>query len=110
MLSRLKQSFARIGAFFRSADLDRDLDAELESHLNMLTDENISRGMSPEKARRAAAVALGNSAHLREAHRETRGLPLVDTLLQDLRYTFRILRRDLEVRLDFNMTLIGGVT
>ena len=95
MLSRLKQSFARIGAFFRSADLDRDLDAELESHLNMLTDENISRGMSPEKARRAAAVTLGNVAHLREAHRETRGLPLVDTLLQDLRYTFRILRRDL---------------
>jgi predicted permease len=106
MLSRLKQSFARIGAFFRSADLDRDLDAELESHLSMLTDENISRGISPEKARRAAAVALGNVAQLREAHRETRGLPLVDTLLQDLRYGFRGMRRN-AVSTAFAILIVG---
>jgi hypothetical protein len=58
MLSRLNQLLARIGAFFRSADLDRDLDEELEAHLNMLTDENIRRGMSPEDAQ-GGAVGIG---------------------------------------------------
>ena len=106
MLSRLNQLLARIGAFFRSADLDRDLDEELEAHLNMLTDENIRRGMSLEDARRAAQLGLGNFASLREAHRETRGLPLVDTLLQDLRYTFRTLRRDMGFAI-FAILIVG---
>ena len=52
------------------------------------------RGLSPEEASREARLRLGNVASLREEHRETRGLPFLDTLLQDLRYTFRILRRD----------------
>jgi predicted permease len=94
MLERLIQIAARVGAFFRHAELDRDLDDELESHLDMLTDENVRRGMSPEEARRRSHLELGGLANLREAHRETRGLPSVETLLQDLRYTFRILRRD----------------
>ncbi len=106
MLSRLNQLLARVGAFFRSADLDRDLDEELEAHLNMLTDDNIRRGMSPEEARRAAQLALGNFVSLREAHRETRGLPLVDTLLQDLRYTFRTLRRDMGFAI-FAILIVG---
>src|SRR6266404_4428457 len=106
MLSRLNQLLARVGAFFRSADLDRDLDEELEAHLNLLTDDNIRRGMSPEEARRAAQLALGNFVSLREAHRETRGLPLVDTLLQDLRYTFRTLRRDMGFAI-FAILIVG---
>jgi predicted permease len=106
MLSRLNQLLARIAAFFRSAGLDRDLDEELKAHLNMLTDENIRRGMSPEDARRSAQLVLGNFASLREAHRETRGLPLVDTLLQDLRYTFRILRRDMGFAI-FAILIVG---
>ena len=76
MLSRLKQSFARIGAFFRSADLDRDLDAELESHLSMLTDENIGRGMSPEKARRAAAVRRAGRSRSDRASPHTQRRPI----------------------------------
>ena len=86
---------ARIFAWFRRAKLDQDLDQELQTHLSFLVEENIRRGLSPEEARREAQIRMGNVATLREAHRETRGLPLVDTLLQDLRYTFRILRRDI---------------
>lgn len=94
-MSRLNRLVARVIAFFKNHDLDRDLDNELEAHLDLLVEENISSGLSPEEARRAARLKLGNLVSLREAHRETRGLPLVDTLLQDLRFTFRILRRDL---------------
>ena len=93
-MSRLNRLVARIVAFFKKEELDRELDSELESHLHLTVEENIRRGLSPEEARRAAHLKLGNLISLREAHRETRGLPVVDTLLQDLRFTFRILRRD----------------
>ncbi|HKV41764.1 MAG TPA: ABC transporter permease, partial [Blastocatellia bacterium] len=94
MLTRLKQISAQIRAFFGAARLDRDLDRELDSHFTMLTESHIHRGMTPEQARRAARLELGGLTQLREAHRETRGLPGIDTLIQDLRYTLRILRRD----------------
>lgn len=85
---------ARIVAWFRRSELDQDLDQELQAHLSLLIEENVRRGLSPDQARREALLRMGNVASLREAHRETRGLPLVDTLVQDLRYTFRILKRD----------------
>ena len=50
--------------------------------------------MTADEARRTAAVEFGGVAALRERHRDTRGLPTIDTILQDLRYTFRTLRRD----------------
>ena len=81
-------------AWFKRAELDQDLDAELETHQDLLVEEGIRRGLSPDEARREARLRLGNVTSLREQHRETRGLPFIDTLLQDLRYTFRILRRD----------------
>ena len=93
-MSYLNRLIARIGAWFRRAELDQDLDQELQTHLALLVEENVRRGLSPEEARRRARLRMGNVTTLREAHRETRGLPLFDTLLQDLRYTFRILRRD----------------
>ncbi|MPY88247.1 MAG: FtsX-like permease family protein [Luteitalea sp.] len=60
----------------------------------MLEEDKLRRGMTAEQARRAARLELGSVTQLREAHRETRGLPLVETVLQDLRYTFRTFRRD----------------
>ena len=95
MFGRLNRLQARIVAFFKKEEHDRELDSELESHLYLLVEENIRRGLTPDEAQRVARLKLGNVASLREEHRETRGLPIVDTLLQDLRFTFRILRRDL---------------
>jgi predicted permease len=94
MWTSLQQMLARLRAFFSVSDLDRELDAELESHLAMLTDENIRRGMTPAEARRAAHLRLGARESTKELHREVRGLPFLETLMQDLRYTFRTLRRD----------------
>ena len=94
MWTLLKQAVARAAAFFRASDLDRDFNAELEAHAAMLAEDHIRRGMAPRQAERAARLELGGHTQLREAHRETRGAPFLDTLLQDLRYTFRTLRRD----------------
>ncbi len=94
MWTALKQSAARLRAFFGASRLDRELDAELESHMGLLAEDHIGRGMTPEQAERAARLELGGRAQLREAHREVRGLPFMDTLLQDLRYAFRAFRRE----------------
>jgi predicted permease len=85
---------ARVRAFFSAPALDRDLDQEFESHAAMLTDENIGRGMDPTEARRDALVRMGARESMKEQHRELRGLPFLETLMQDLRYTVRTLRRD----------------
>ena len=50
--------------------------------------------MPPEEARRRALVRFGGTKQAREQHREARGLPALDSLLQDLRYAMRTLRRD----------------
>ncbi|MBS0661250.1 MAG: ABC transporter permease [Verrucomicrobia bacterium] len=94
MIARLRHFFARLRASFRSSAHDADLRAELEAHLALATEEHVRRGLSPEAAARAARLELGGAAQLQEAHRELRGLPLLDDLLQDLRYAWRNLFRD----------------
>ena len=90
----LQQMSRRFLALFHTSDLDRELNDELTAHVDMLAEDNIRRGMSPDEASRAARLELGGVTQLREAHRDARGVPFIDTLLQDLRYTFRTLRRD----------------
>jgi predicted permease len=94
MLTILKVIEARIRGFFDRPVLDREFNDEVESHLAMLSEQHVRWGLSPEAARRAAALELGPVTQLREAHREARGLPFLDTLFQDLRYTFRALRHE----------------
>ena len=94
MLGALRERCARIRAFFRTSDLDRDFDEEWQSHVAMLTEDNVRRGMTPEEARRAALIRVGGATSLRERHREARGLPAFDSLLQDLRFALRLLVKD----------------
>jgi macrolide transport system ATP-binding/permease protein len=90
----MRHLLSRIRAFFQTPALDRDFDQELDSHLAMLAEDYARRGMSPNEAMRAARVQLGGAAQLREAHRAVRGLPFLDTLFQDICYTFRTLRKN----------------
>ena len=94
MKTALNRLVARIGAVFTREPLDRDFDEELQSHFAMLVDDNERRGMTRDAAERAARLTLGATAQLRESHRDERGLPALETLLQDVRYAFRVLRRD----------------
>jgi macrolide transport system ATP-binding/permease protein len=71
---------------------EADFNAELESHIQMHTDDNIKAGMSPDQARREAIIKLGGVEPTREAHRDQRSLPLLDNLAQDLRYALRQMR------------------
>jgi macrolide transport system ATP-binding/permease protein len=93
MTDRLRQSFHRLRSSFRRAEQDRDLDAEMSAHLELAIEEQLQRGLSPAEARRQALVRFGGSQQARENHREARGLPLLETLLQDFRFALRMLRR-----------------
>ena len=93
MTDRLRQSFRRLRSCFRRAQLDRDLDAELRSHLEMAFERNLAQGMSPGQARRQALLDFGGLEQTRQIYRERRGLPVLDALLHDLRFAFRMLRK-----------------
>ncbi len=72
---------------------EEDFSDELASHLQLHIDDNLRAGMTPDQARREAHLKLGGVEHTKQAHREGRTLPFLETLLQDLRYALRQLRR-----------------
>src|SRR5437879_1475611 len=80
---------ARLRGLFRERHLDGDLDAELRAHLEMLTEENILRGMSPAEARCAARREFGGFEQAKQLYREQRSIQLFDVLLQDVRFALR---------------------
>jgi len=82
---------SRVRALFVVRRLDRDLDRELRSHIEMETEANLRRGLSPQEARRAALREFGGVTQTAELYRESRGLPSLEILLQDLRYAWRSL-------------------
>ena len=94
MIPALDRLLARLRAVFRKPALDADLDEELRHHLDALTADKITRGVPPDQARREARLALGSLDAARELHRDTRGLPLLEQLGQDLRHTGRLLHRE----------------
>jgi predicted permease len=90
----LRRALRRMLAFFRKAPLDSDLHEEMEAHLGLAIDDNLRRGLSPEEARRQAMIRFGGVMQAKEFQRESRGLPMLDILMQDLTYSLRTLRRD----------------
>ena len=94
MIASLQRALNRLRSFFRKEPLDQDLNDEMVSHIELAMEENMRKGMPEEEARRQAMVRFGGVTQAQEQHRETRGLPWMDVLMQDLRFTFRTLRKD----------------
>src|SRR5260370_15774968 len=78
--------------FFRRRRWDEERARELEAYLQMETDENIARGMTPEDARYAARKKLGNPTWIREEIYRMNTIGFLESLWQDLRYGARLLR------------------
>src|SRR3984893_5865709 len=93
MFEHLRTAASRVRACFRLSGVDGDFEQELAYHFALLTEENIRRGMPLDLASRQARLQLGGTAQLRETNRHLEGLPMADTLLQDLRYAVRMLRK-----------------
>jgi predicted permease len=84
----------RLRSLFRGADVDRELDEELRYHLDRHIDELVSRGMTPERARREALLAIGGLDQRKEECRDMRKTRVIDDLIRDLRYAVRTLGRN----------------
>jgi putative ABC transport system permease protein len=82
---------------------------ELEEHLALLVEENMSRGMSPDEARRMAHVRLGGTTQLREIHREQHGWLAAETVYRDVSYALRTLRKTPAFTLVCVLTLGLGI-
>jgi len=89
----LRTFLRRLAALFRRRRLEDDLDAELRSHLEMAVERNLRKGMTAADARREALLSLGGVEQTKERYRDQRGLPMIETTLQDLRFGLRMLRR-----------------
>lgn len=94
MIDTLRELLARLASFFRKQARDEDLDQEMAAHLEFAVQENLRRGMPFDEARRHALIEIGGISQAREMHRKSRGLPLFETVTQDLRYAGRTLKRD----------------
>ena len=78
---------------FDKANVEHELAEELRAHLDLLTEQKIHQGLTPEAARRAALVELGGVEHVKEGVREVRHGRLLEDLAQDARYAVRSLRK-----------------
>ena len=93
MRELLRTFVQRLVALFRRRRLEDDLDEELRSHLEMAIELNLRKGMSAADARHEALRSFGGVERTKEIYRDQRGLPMLETAWQDLRFGFRMLRR-----------------
>ncbi|HEY1806968.1 MAG TPA: permease prefix domain 1-containing protein, partial [Acidobacteriaceae bacterium] len=89
----LRVILSRCAALFRGRELDRELDDELRTHLEMAVEEHLRRGMSAEEAGQAALREFGGVTQVRETVRLREGWPVVESLRRDLGYALRMLRK-----------------
>ena len=89
----LRRLWAQLTGTVTALRRENELAAEIEDHLQSLTEDNIRAGMPPAEARRAAVLKFGSVELTKEEYRDRRGLPHIDTLLQDLRFAVRSCRK-----------------
>ena len=93
-MKRLRASTLRLAGLFRQQQRDRELKAEVDSHLQLHIDDNLRDGMTPEQARREAVLKLGGVEATKEACRERSSIPFLEHLGKDVRFAVRQLRKN----------------
>jgi predicted permease len=99
----------RLRSLCRRPNVESELEAELRFHLDQLIEENISLGMPPEEALRAAQLTMGGIAQYKEECRDMRRLNFVEDLIRDVHYTARSLAKSPVFTLVVVATLALGI-
>lgn len=105
----LRSLYRRIKGLVRAEAIHREIDEELQFHIDARTDENIRHGMSPEEARRDAERRFGNLTQLKERGYEVRGGRWLETLWHDMRYGLRMLWKSPGWTAVMSVTLALGI-
>jgi putative ABC transport system permease protein len=92
-MRRLRIFIKRLRGLIFKRGLELDLEDEIRLHLELQIEENMRQGMGAEEARRAALRKFGGVAQIKENYRDRSTLPAIETVLQDLRYGLRMLRK-----------------
>src|SRR5436305_663008 len=92
-MPRFRAWFCRLLGLVRKQSRESEMNAEIQQHLDALTERNIAAGMSPKEARNAAARDFGGVEQIKEVAREQRVWKWADEFLQDLRFGARMLVR-----------------
>ena len=91
---RLRDSLRfRIATFFHRSELNSEMEAELRSHIQHRADDLERSGLTHAEAERRARIEFGGYQRFKEECRESAGVHFVETLLQDLRFALRVLRK-----------------
>jgi len=88
----LRRFLSRLAALAGRRDESR-LQEEIEEHIALATGDNLRAGLPPDEARRQALLRFGGVEAIKEDYRDARGLPFLETAVQDARYALRQLRR-----------------
>jgi putative ABC transport system permease protein len=91
MRERFRALAVRAYAWLFRPGSDAALEDELQSHLDMAVEWHLRHGLTPEHARRQALLDFGGVQQTRENYRDQRGLPMLESTLQDLRHGLRLL-------------------
>ena len=108
-MKRLRRLFRRLTSWSTFARDEELLRAEFEDHIAMQTAENIRAGLSPIEARRQALLKFGSIEAIKDAYRDARGLPFLETLSRDARQAIRGLRRTPAFTAAVILTLALGI-
>jgi predicted permease len=90
----MRTPWNRLLALLRAGRADRELSAEVQTHLEMRAAELQEQGLDPQSARETARREFGGIAQMQEDYRDRRGIPAIESLSKDLRYALRGLRRN----------------
>ena len=99
----------RVRTIFRRGSMERELDIELQFHLDMLAAEYVRRGIPPDAARRSARQTFGGVESIKDDVRDAWLTRLVETIGQDVRYGLRGLRRQAGYALAVIVTMALGI-